>query len=231
MEDAFHCTGLPALFSRWSRNSIRCQLLCNSSRRQPLHESSIDSADNDRLLRYNFWKAVRSFAVTEELFIWQVDLPVGEAFSLPPGYILRNGAAFFLRQARHNGEQQFTLAVEGVNVLLFKVDLDAFLFEFADGDEAIHGVSSESADGLCNDEVDFSRQGILDHLIETRTVLGIRAGNPLICIDLYECPFLVSLNVLRVVVDLSFVAGELLIAVRGNTGVSSNSQFVKRRVS
>lgn len=80
------------------------------------------------------------------------------------------------------GEQQFTLAVEGVNVLLFKVDLDAFLFEFADGDEAIHGVSSESADGLCNDEVDFSRQGILDHLIETRTVLGIRAGNPLICI-------------------------------------------------
>ena len=231
LKDAFHCTGLPALFSRWSRNLICCQLLCDGSRRQPFHETSIDSADNDRLFLHDFGKTVRSLAVTEELLVWEVDLSIRNPLPLSPGHVLRNGAALFLGKARHDGEQQFTLSVKGVNVLLFKVDLDAFLFELAYGDQAIHGVSSKTANRLCNDEVDFSRQGILDHFIEACTVLSVRTGNALVGIDLYECPFRVPLNVLRVVVDLRFVAGELLIAVRGNTGVGSNSQFVKRRVS
>ena len=124
LKDAFHCTGLPALFSRWSRNPICCQFLCNGPRRQPLHESSINPADNDCLLRNDFWKTVCAFAVTEELLVWEVDLSIRKPLPLSPGHVLRNGAAFFLCQARHDGEQQFALAVKGVDVLFFGVYLN-----------------------------------------------------------------------------------------------------------
>lgn len=120
LKDAFNGAGLPALLSRWSRNPIHRQFLCNGSRRQPLHESSIDPVDNDRLFRYNFGKTVCAFSVAKELLIWQVDLPIGKPFSLAPGDIFGYGAAFFLRKARHNGQQQFALAVKGVDVLFSK---------------------------------------------------------------------------------------------------------------
>ena len=146
LKDAFHCTGLPALFSRWSRNPICCQFLCNGPRRQPLHESSINPVDNDCLLRNDFWKTVRSFAIAEELLVWEVDLSIGKPFSLSPGNILGYGAAFFLCQAGHNRQQQFALAVKGVDVLFFEVDFHAFFFQLADGNQAVDRVSGEAAD-------------------------------------------------------------------------------------
>lgn len=38
--------------------------------------------DNDCLLRNDFWKTVRSFAIAEELLVWEVDLSIGKPFSL-----------------------------------------------------------------------------------------------------------------------------------------------------
>ena len=102
--------------------------------------------DNDCLLRNDFWKTVRSFAIAEELLVWEVDLSIGKPFSLSPGNILGYGAAFFLCQARHDGEQQFALAVKGVDVLFFEVDFYAFFFQFADGNQAVDRVSGEAAD-------------------------------------------------------------------------------------
>ena len=117
------------------------------------------------LLRNDFWKTVRSFAIAEELLVWAVDLSIGKPFSLSPGNILGYGAAFFLCQARHDGEQQFALAVKGVDFLLFEVDFYAFFFQFADGNQTVNRVSGEAADRLCDDEVDFTGHGIGDHFI------------------------------------------------------------------
>ena len=201
LKDAFHCTGLPALFSRWSRNPICCQLLCNGSRRQPLHESSINLADNDCLLRNDFWKTVCAFAVTEELLVWEVDLSIRKPLPLPPGHVLRNGAAFFLCQARHDGEQQFALAVKGVDVLFFEVDFYAFFFQFADGNQAVDRVSGEAADRFCDDEVDFAGHGIGDHFIEADAMLGVRAGNALVRVYFYKLPFGIAFDVWLVTLE------------------------------
>ena len=175
--------------------------------------------DNDRLLRNDFWKTVRSFAIAEELLVWEVDLSIGKPFSLSPGNILGYGAAFFLCQARHDGEQQFALAVKGVDVLFFEVDFYAFFFQFADGNQAVNRVSGEAADRLRDDEVDFTGHGIGDHFIKADAMLGIRVGNALIGIYLYELPFGIAFDVLRVVIHLRLVAGELLIAVCGHSCV------------
>lgn len=182
--------------------------------------------DNDCLLRNDFWKTVRSFAIAEELLVWEVDLSIGKPFSLSPGNILGYGAAFFLCQARHDGEQQFALAVKGVNVLLFKVDFYAFFFQLADSNQAVDRISGEAANRLCDDEVDFIGHGIGDHFIKADTVFGVRAGNALVGVNLNKLPFGIAFDVLRVVIHLRLVAGELLIAVCGNSCVSCDPPFL-----
>ena len=78
--------------------------------------------------------------------IRQADLPIGESLSLAPRDVLRNGAALLLRQRGHDGNQQFALAVQGVDVLLLEVDLHALLLQLADGHQAVYGIPGKAAD-------------------------------------------------------------------------------------
>lgn len=57
-------------------------------------------------------------------------------------------------------------------------------------------------------------------------MLGIRARNALVGIYLYELPFGIVFDVLRVVIHLRLVAGELLIAVCGHSCVSCDPPFL-----
>lgn len=98
---------------------------------------------------------------------------IGEALALSPGDVFGNAAAFFLCQRGHDGDEQFALAVKGVDALLFKVTLHSVLFQLSDGDQAVNRVSCKSADRLGNDEVNFAVQGIGDHLFETLTAFGV----------------------------------------------------------
>lgn len=225
LEDALHRAGRPVWFSRRSGNPICRQFLCNGAWCQALHETGVYSADNDRFFRHDLRKTVHALSVTKELLVWQIHLAVGKPLSLTPGHILRNGTAFFLRKARHDGQQQFAFAVKGVDVFFFKIDLYAFFLQLADGDQAVDRISGKSADRFRDDEVHLAGHGIVDHLIEASAVLGACTGNALVGIDLYKLPFGIALDVLRVVVDLGFIAGELLIAVCGYSGVSGDPSF------
>jgi hypothetical protein len=55
-----------------------------------------------------------------------------------------------------------------------KVNLRAVFLELSHGGKAVYCISRKTADGLCNNKVDFTVQGILHHLIEPITVFGIR---------------------------------------------------------
>ena len=92
----------------------------------------------------------------------------------------------------------------------------------SDGGQAVNGVPGKSADGLGDDKVDLPGQCIRHHGLEALTMLGAGAGDALIGVHLHEFPVIPRLNVLGVVVDLRFIAGELLIAVRGDAGVGSD---------
>ena len=58
---------------------------------------------------------------------------VRKPFPLAPCDVLGNGAAFLLRQRRHDRYEQFALTVKRVDVFFLKVNLDALFFEFTDG--------------------------------------------------------------------------------------------------
>ena len=154
-------------------------------------------------------------------------LAVGEALPLSPGDVFRNAAAFFLGKARHDGDEQFALAVKCENTFLFKVTFHAVFLQLADGDQTVHGVPGKSADRLCDDEVDLAIQRIRNHTVKAVSLFGVTAGNALIRIYFYEVPFRLGLYEFGVVIHLGFVAGELLVAVGGNTGISCNTPLLR----
>ncbi|MPN44451.1 hypothetical protein SDC9_192016 [bioreactor metagenome] len=162
------------------------------------------------------------------MFVCYADFPVGKPFALAPGNVLRNGAALFLRQRRHDRYEQFALAVQSVDVFFLKVYLDALFFEFTNGHQTVDRISCEAADAFCDDEVNFSDQRIAYHLIEPIALLCVDRRDSFVRIHTDELPVRLVLNVARIVVHLCFIAGHLFLAVGGNTGVASHAPLCRR---
>ena len=222
-EDALHRLPPPGILSGRGRDGPPRQPLGDGVGGKATHEHPVDVPDDLRLLRDYLWKPIRSFFVPKEMAVWQADLSIREPLSLAPGDVLGYGATLLLGQTGHDGEQQLALAVEGVDVLLLEEALAAGVLELADDGEAVHGVAGEAADGFGDDEVYLSIQGIRHHAVEAVPVLGVQAGDTLVRIDAHELPVGVGLDVLGVVVHLGLIAGILLIAVRGHTGVPGHT--------
>ena len=51
-----------------------------------------------------------------------------------------------------------------IDILFLKKDLDATLFQCANGRQGVHSISGKAGNGFCNDEVDFPGQRIFDGL-------------------------------------------------------------------
>ena len=173
-EDTLHCTSLPVLFASWCWNALGNEDFGDAAGGLALNEKAVNLADDLCLLRDDFRQAVRAFAVTEELFVGQADLTVGKALSLAPGDILGDGAALLLGKAGHDGDQQLTLAVKGVDVFLLEIDLHAVLLQLANSDQTVYSISGEAADGLGNNEVDLPGEGIINHPTRRTDVLVVR---------------------------------------------------------
>lgn len=186
----------------------------------PLKELAVDAFDDLRFLRDDLRQSVGTFAVTQELAVRDADLAVGEPFPLSPGDILGNGTTLLLSQTGHDGDEQFSLGVEGHNVFFLEEALTAGLFQLADGGQAVHGISCKAAYTLGHDQVDFSGKGIPDHAVEAVPALGVDGADALIGVDLHEVPVGVLLDEPDVVIHLGFIRSKLFFAVRGDTGVS-----------
>ena len=99
------------------------------------------------------------------------------------------------------------------------------LFKLADCGKAVYCVTGETAHTLCDDQVDFSGKRIFYHLVETFTVTSTRPGDSFIGIDLNKLPSRIALDELCVVIGLSLKAGELLVLICGDAGISRNLAF------
>ena len=151
---------------------------------------------------------------------WNSDLSICKTFPLAPDAVLRNGTGFFLREGTHDSNQQLTLGVQRPDVFLLKVNLHAFFFELTDCGQAVDRISGKAADRFGNDKVNLAVKGIGDHAFEALALFGVRACNALIGINTDELPIVAALDIVGVIVYLRLVAGELLVAVGGDTGVS-----------
>ena len=80
------------------------------------------------------------------------------------------------------------------------------IFKLSYSSKAVHRISCKTADWFCNNKVNLSVKCILDHEVETITVLCACSGNALIGINLYKFPVVTLCYVSCIIVDLCFVA-------------------------
>ena len=107
-----------------------------------------------------------------------------------------------------------------------EIDLHTFFFQLSDSSEAVHGVTSEAADGFCDDEVDLPIKSILHHAVESVTVFGVGRRYAFVRIYGNKLPLGIRLDVLRVIIHLCLVACKLFLTISRYTGVPRNSPFV-----
>ena len=187
------------------------------------YEHFVYGSDRFSLLRNDLRISILTPAVAEERGKRNVDFAVRKAFPLTPCDIIGDAAAFFLRKAAHNGQEQFALTVERPDVFLLKVHLHATLFQLADRGKAVHRVSGKAADRFGDDEIYLPGKSICHHAVEAFPVLGIQCADTLVRIDPGELPVGVGADVLGVVVHLCLVGGQLFLAVCGHTGITGDS--------
>lgn len=221
-QDAFDRRGVPLGLASGRQDAVIRELLSDAIVRHALKEHGVDALNNGRLLPVDHQIAVRPTVVAEESVERNRDLAVCKALPLAPGAVFRYAPAFLLRQRGHDGQEQFALPVERPDILFFKIALDAVFLELADGGQAVHRVPGKTADALGHDEVDFPVQRIRDHAFEALAVLGAGARDACVRIDIDELPIVPALDVIRVVINLGLVAGELVVVVSGNTRITGD---------
>ena len=113
----------------------------------------------------------------------------------------------------HDGEHDLALGIHGVDVLLLEENGYALFLKLPDVFQAVQGISGKPADRFCNDHVDAARHALIDHSVEFFTLLGVGAGDAIICINSCQCPVRVAVDVSCVMFDLRIVAGSLLVTV------------------
>ena len=123
-------------------------------------------------------------------------------------------------------EQQLALAIEGPDVFFLKIALHIVFLQGSDGGKAVNRVSGKTADRLRDDQVDLPGEGIGYHAFEALTLFGVRPGDALVGIDTGELPIVSSLDVVGVVIDLRFVAGQLFFVIGADTSVGRHTSLL-----
>ena len=155
-QDAFHSALAPLFLAARRPDPHGCQLVGNRPVGKPCKELAVNKPDGLGFFRVYDQVSVLALVVTDEAAVGDRHLAVAYALAVPPGDVFRNAPAFLLGKARHDGDEQLALGIEGLGVFLFKVDLRAVLLELADGGKVVHCVSGETAEAFRDDQVYLS---------------------------------------------------------------------------
>ena len=151
--------------------------------------------------------------------------PLFEKRSDTPLAVFRDGTALVLCQGRKNGEKQLTRTVHRIDAFLFKLDADAQVFQLSGVVQAVLRVTGKTANGFCDDQVDFSSFAVCNHAVEIISASGVGAGDAFISINVSQFVVRIPIDVFGVVGHLVFKAVDLLFMVGGNSAISSHPDF------
>ena len=205
------CRGLVALFLEGAGNA---------GQGLTVEVEGVDVADGDGLGLVDDEVAVGAFVVAEEPSVRDGDFPIREPFPVPPRDVFGDGAGFFLREAGHDGDQQFTFGVEGSDVLLFEEHLHPGVLQRAHGGQGVDGVAGEPGHALGDDQINLPGQGIGNHVLEAGAVFGGSSGDAFVGVNTCQLPPGMVGDVAGVVVDLRLIRGDLVLVIGGDAGVA-----------
>ena len=128
-------------------------------------------------------------------------------------------------QSSHDGDKDFAFGIHCIDGLFFKQNRYVHVLELPYVFQAVQCVSGKSADGLGNDHINVTGFAVINHTIEFFSLFGVGAGYTVISINSGKFPIRIFLNVLCVVLDLSFITCSLLIVVCTDAAVRCDSEF------
>ena len=225
-QDALYRPRIPAFLFRRGFQPSGSQLPGNGVEGIPVQEQAVNQFHRPGLFPVDGQIPIRPFVIAEKMPVGNTHLAISEPLPMAPGDVFRNAPAFFLCQAAHDGDEQFALGIERPDIFLLEINLDALVLELAYRCQAVHGISSKAADRFRDDEVDFPIHGIPDHPLEAIAVTCVGSRDAFIGVDADEFPVIPLLDVIRVIVHLCGIAGNLVIMIRGNPGITSYSPLL-----
>ena len=155
--------------------------------------------------------------------------PLGVSVADGLGDIFGDGSALLFGKGTHEGDEELPGAVHGVDILFLKVDRHPDGFQAADGSEDIHGISGEPGQRLCDDQINFTVQGIGYHAVETVTLADGQPGDTIIGVHPGKDSARMALDVFREIFLLGLETVLLGILHGGYSGISGNP-FCGRRL-
>ena len=124
---AFNRASRPICLAARSRDAFLCQRLCDCEWGLPLLEHPVNPPDNRRLFFVYDEVPILAPVIAKEPFERYRDLAVCKPLPLSPCDVLQNGAALFLRQRGHNGQEQLALAVKCPDIFLLEHHFQSFI--------------------------------------------------------------------------------------------------------
>ena len=150
------------------------------------------------------------------------DYALFHAAAVSPFDALGRAAAFLLRDGGHDGEPQFRVRVEGVDVVVHEDHADAHCLELPGVTDAVQHIAGEAGDFLGENEVEFVILRVLDHAVEGGAFLRSGAAHALVHIDFVKLPQRVAADVLVEIPLLAFQRIGLVEIVGGHTAIGGD---------
>ena len=176
-----------------------------------------------RFTRYDLRLTVSTLFIAKEPLIYEHWCSFLELLANAPSNVLTDAFGFGLCEASIDDQIQLAVCLECVNLLLLKVDADAFGLEHSDIVEAVYRISRKAGYGFGDDVIDLPGQTVVDHFIELGTLVGSCAGLTLVSEQACEAPVFTTGDHLGVHLLLVGIGDELFFAICRDSAVCRHS--------
>ena len=133
--------------------------------------------------------------------------------------MLADAVAFLFRNRRKDVQNERTLLILRIQVLLLENDVHTEASKFSDHLYALRHVSGKAGNGLCEDQFDLSRPAIIHELLQPRATGNIQSALALVAVDAYKLHGGVGVDQVGKVCDLQLVGAFLYFLIRTNAAV------------
>ena len=133
-------------------------------------------------------------------------------------------AQLVLGYGGHDGQAQFRILVQRIDVVVLEKDAHARGEELAGVLDGVQRVAGEAGDLLGDDKVELPRLRIVHHAVEVFAAPGGNAGQALVDVARHERPGGIFADEVFIIADLVAQRVELFVRFRGDAGVIGDAQ-------
>ena len=169
--DSCKSAGIPLRVPQFCLPAIFCQKFCNLSERKSVQVQIVNHLHRLCFVLIHHKAAILVLVISEQSR--RKEQSTAEPAVNGPVHNDRLGMRFFLCHGCQNRQDHAPVTVQCVDVVRFKFYTHGRvkIFQCFNDGKAVHNVSGETGDGLCEDQVNLSGLTVLDQLLHSLAML------------------------------------------------------------